>query len=142
VQLPDFAHMTSGQIAGFLVGVAFAVWLAGVGKAIVSRTVLWTYTAEWLSGWLVKAAICLGLTIVGNGIPGIIEPNDLVKAAVVPALLSYAAAAAAAIAKSFGLDLSKLPLASNVYAAFEPARIRASAPVSPTGNGPATPPNT
>lgn len=124
MNVPDFAHLTSGQIAGFLVGLAFAIWLAGVGKAVVSQTVLWTYTAEWLSGWLVKAGICFGLAVIGNGIPGIVEPNEIVKLSVIPALVTYTAAAAAAIAKSLGLDLSKLPLAARVETVFDAARVR------------------
>lgn len=122
--MPDFANLTIGQIAGYIVSIAVLVWITGVGKALASTTVLWTYVAGWLSDWLGKGGVLLALAIVGKGIPGITEKNDLVQIIFIPAAAAYVIAALAAIAKNVGVDIGNLPFASKAEAVFGPQAVR------------------
>jgi hypothetical protein len=135
MNLPDLTALTLSQIVAMLATLAGLVFISGVGKAISSSTVLWTYVAAWLSDWLGKGLVLAALAAAGKGVPGILEPNQLVDAIFVAGGLTYIAAALAAIAKNVGVDLSKLPFASRAATVFGADAVRADV-VPATTSGP------
>lgn len=137
MDLPDFANLNLSQIAGLLASLAGLVFLSGVGKALVSSTVLWTYVAAWVNDWLGKGLVLVALAAVGQGIAGFIEPNQLVSVIFIPAATTYVLSALAAIAKNAGVDLSNLPFASRAATVFGPKAVRSdAAPAVTSGNPP------
>jgi hypothetical protein len=130
VNIPDFGHLTLGQIAGYLVPLAGLVFACGFVRAAVSAVLLWTYVKDWLVSWLAPVFVLLALAAVGQGVPGLgIEPNGAVQLIFIPAALAYVASALASIAKSVGVDLSRLPFASQVRTVWEEPAVKA----PPTG---------
>lgn len=116
--LPNLGSLSLGELAGYLFPLAALVFLAGIGKALASATVLWTYVAQWLVSWLLPAFVLLATAAVGQGIPGWITPNVAVSIVFGIAAAAYVAAAVASIARSLGVDMSRLPFASNAELVF------------------------
>lgn len=121
--LPDYGSLTLGQLAGHLIPLAVLVALTGIGRAVTSATVLYTYLGAWVSSWLGPVLVLLAVAAVGQGIPGLIEPNALVAVLFVPAVVAWVTAALAAIAKNLGLDLASLPFARNAGTLFGAAAV-------------------
>ena len=137
MNLPDFANLSLSQIAGILLSLAALVFITGLGKAITTATVLWTYCAAWLTDWAGKALVLLAVAAVGKGIPPLLEPNQWVQILFIPAAIAYTAAALASLAKNLGVDLSNLPFARNAAAVFGTKAVRSDVtPAATSGNPP------
>jgi hypothetical protein len=110
----DLTQLPLDQIAAALFALAGLVFLAGIGRALVSASVLWTYAGHWITANLLPAFVLIATAAVGQGVPALHLPADpLVGAIFAAGSVAYVASAVASIATSLGVDPAALPRSSN-----------------------------
>lgn len=117
--LPDFASLSIGEVAGLLLPLAALVFVSGIGRALATATVLWTYAADWITSWMLPALVLVAVCAVGQGVPPYVPPNVAISVVFGLAAVAYFAAAVAAVARNLGVDMSRLPFSRNVAVAFD-----------------------